>query len=181
VLTEEESRLRGARAHAFESSEGLRMKARYLSFVLGTGRYCVPVDQVMQIVRPEGILRVPTAPRFVTGVISLRGDVIPVVDLKERLGISEGPGDSSPGGRSASRARIVVITAGNRSCGLSVDEVREIVDLEESADTGEKPQDEPSRRQFIRGAAHRDGGLFLILDLQRVLSVTRDLAGAGLA
>jgi len=148
------------------------MKARYLSFILGTGRYCVPIEQVMQIVRPEGILRVPTAPSFVTGVISLRGDVIPVVDLKQRLGIAAAASPPPAAGRSASRARIVVISAGNRSCGLAVDEVREIVDIDEKTE-------EPAGRQFIRGAAHRDGGLFLILDLQRVLATSRDLASAG--
>jgi len=154
------------------------MKARYLSFILGTGRYCVPIEQVMQIVRPEGILRVPTAPSFVTGVISLRGDVIPVVDLKQRLGIAAAASPPPAAGRSASRARIVVISAGNRSCGLAVDEVREIVDIDESTDSDEKTE-EPAGRQFIRGAAHRDGGLFLILDLQRVLATSRDLASAG--
>ena len=153
------------------------MKARYLSFILGTGRYCVPVEQVMQIVRPDGILRVPTAPRFVTGVISLRGDVIPVVDLKERLGITREAMENP--GRNASRARIIVITAGSRSCGLSVDEVREIVDIDESLDSDGIPEDEPARRQFVRGAARKDGGAFLILDLQRVLAAGRDLAGAG--
>jgi len=158
------------------------MKARYLSFIVGTGRYCVPVDQVIQIVRPEGVLRVPTAPGFVTGVINLRGDVVPVVDLTKRLGM---PGETAlppAGGRNAARARIVVTTVGSRSCGLAVDEVREIVDIDESEESdGESgtPEDESARRQFIRGAAYRDGSLFLILDLQRVLSASRDFSGAG--
>jgi purine-binding chemotaxis protein CheW len=155
------------------------MRTRHLSFVLGTDRYCVPVDQVMQIVRPEGILQVPTAPAFVSGVINIRGDVVPVVDLKARLGINGTPDDAPAGSRVASRSRIIVVTAGNRSCGLAVDEVREIVDIDESLDRVEAPAETEARTQFVRSVAHRDGGPFRILDLQRVISVGRDLASAG--
>ena len=155
------------------------MKARYVSFLLGTDRYCVPVDQVMQIVRPEGVLKVPRAPSFVSGVINIRGDVIPVVNLKARLGVGAQPGNAVAGGKAASRARIIVISTGNRTCGLAVDEVREIVDVDESQDAAEPPGEREARAQFIRSAAQHDGGLFLILDLQRVISVGRDFASAG--
>jgi purine-binding chemotaxis protein CheW len=154
------------------------MRARYVSFVLGADRYCVPVDQVMQIVRPEGILAVPTAPPFVTGVISLRGEVIPIVNLKQRFGIHEAPNTPAISVHGASRARIIVIRAGNRSCGLSVDEVREIVDIDELTEPGGGPEELAGRRQFVRGVAHRDGVLFLVLDTQRALSASRDLPAA---
>jgi purine-binding chemotaxis protein CheW len=155
------------------------MTTHYVSFLLGADRYCVPVDEVVQIVRPEGILRVPKAPSFISGVINIRGDVIPVIDLKARLGVRGTSERDSAGGRSASRARIIVITAGNRSFGLAVDEVREIVDIDESLDRTEMPLENPARAPFIHGAAAHDGGTFLILDLLRVISVSRDLASAG--
>jgi len=167
------------------------LTTRYVSFLLGTDHYCVPVDEVLQIVRPEGIMEAPQAAPFVTGVINIRGDVVPVVDLKRRLGTDGAQGGNepqdAPGGRppeaqsravsrAASRARVVVVRSNNRLCGLEVDDVREIVAIEES--TEEAPvADAPA--QFVRGVTHRDGNLFLILDLQRILSAGRDLAAAG--
>jgi purine-binding chemotaxis protein CheW len=167
------------------------LTTRYVSFLLGAGHYCVPVDEVLQIVRPEGIMEVPHAAPFVTGVINIRGDVVPVVDLKRRFGTDETQGgnalqDASGGrqpevqsravSRSASRARVVVVRSGNRLCGLEVDDVREIVAIEESIEEAAVPE---AQEQFVRGVRHRDGSLFLILDLQRILGAGRDFSAAG--
>ncbi len=157
------------------------MMMRYGSFLLGAGHYCVPVDQVMQIVRPEGIMEVPQAPPFVTGVINLRGDVVPVLDLKQRLGMDSEPGAQPQAvtqavTRAASRARVVVVRSGNRLCGLEVDDVREIVAIDESTEEARVPD---AQGRFVRGVTHRDGSVFLILDLQRIMSAGRDLAAAG--
>jgi len=152
---------------------------RYVSFILGTGRYCVPVDQVMQIIRPQGILSVPKAAPFVPGVINLRGDVIPVVSLRARLGIGDAQAAGGTAGNVASRARIIIIKMGSRVCGLMVDDVREIVDISEASVQRDSDQVPGAHAQFTGGVAQRDGTLFLILDLQRVLSAGRDLQGAG--
>jgi purine-binding chemotaxis protein CheW len=148
------------------------MGRRYVSFILGTGRYCVPVDQVLQIVRPDGILKVPKAPQFVTGVITLRGDVIPVINLTSRLGLTADPAVGS------ARARIIVVRVGVRSCGLGVDDVREIVDIDEAKIQRDPTEAFGVHADFIQGVAQQGQGLFLILDLPRVLSAGRDLQGA---
>jgi len=147
---------------------------RYVSFLLGTDRYCVPVDKVLQIVRPEGLMTVPQSPSFVAGVINLRGDVVPVVNLKDRLGLDEAVPDQPL----ASRARVVVVRTGNRLFGLQVDEVREIVAVDESAAEGESLADGVPAH-FVRAVTQRDGGTLLILDLQRVPGVGRDIASPG--
>ena len=149
------------------------MSGRYVSFVLGTGRYCVPVENVLQIVRPEGLLPVPKAPAFVEGVINLRGEVIPVVSLRSRMGLAPNTTAGS------SRARVVVVKLGGRSCGLAVDEVREIVEIPDDGVQGDPTEAQGVRAEFIQGVAHRGENLFLILDLPRVLSAGRDLQGAS--
>lgn len=180
------------------------MRKRYVSFTLGTGRYCIPVDQVVQILRPENILEVPKAPPFVDGVINLRGDVIPIVNLRARLGIrreaiTEAPPSAAAGAKPAAgaklpagataaaganpatgpRARIVVTRAGARSCGLAVDEVREIVDIDDAGLQTEAAEAFGEHADFVLGVAHRESSMYLILDLARVLSAGRDHAGAG--
>lgn len=159
------------------------MRKRYVSFTLGAGHYCIPVDQVVQILRPENILEVPKAPPYVDGVINLRGDVVPVVNLRARLGIRleariERPAAAGMDTRAGLRARIVVIRVGNRSYGLAVDEVREIVEIDEGGVQHEAMEAFGMHAEFIQGVAHRDESMYLILDLPHVLSAGRDIPGA---
>jgi len=96
------------------------MSERYVSFLLAGNPYCVPLESVMEILRQESVVPAPVAMRDVVGVISLRGEVIPVVDLRARLGLSTD--------RRAAKRRVVVVQYGRRLYGLLVDEVSEIGD-----------------------------------------------------
>jgi purine-binding chemotaxis protein CheW len=138
------------------------MAARYVSFVLGEGKYCVPVDRVVQILRHENVLDIPKAPRFVAGVVNLRGDIIPVVDLRERFGIPK-PQDKK-------KERIVVTSQGGRTYGLLVDEVRELVDISGDEITQDAGAAFGQRPEFISAVARRGDTLVFFLDLERVLS-----------
>ena len=68
------------------------MGKRYVSFSLADVRYCIPVDEVMQILRLENLIAIPKPPPYVEGVINLKGDIIPVVSLRTRLEISTADG-----------------------------------------------------------------------------------------
>ncbi len=138
------------------------MSKRHVSFVLGGESYCVPVDQVLQILRSESILRIPKAPPFVVGVVNLRGDVIPVVDLHTRLGLRAE--------EALRRRRVVVVQVGRRGYGMLVDEVKEIVDLEEGAVTDEAAALSGTRVEFVSAVAHRGESTYLILDLPKIFS-----------
>jgi purine-binding chemotaxis protein CheW len=130
---------------------------RFVSLVLGATGFCVSVEHVLQVMRLENVLDIPRAPRFVTGVINLRGDVVPVIDLHERLGIPE------IGSR---KRRIVVVGMGSRSYGLVVDGVREIVE----ASAKEMTEDPSARSEFTRGFIRRGEEILHILDLPRIVS-----------
>ncbi len=101
------------------------MRKRYVSFSLAAGSYCIPVDQVMQILRRENLIEVPKAPPFVEGVLNLRGDIIPVIDLRARLDISPAEGGAGPrlihaSGASSSRRLAPAHTASTwMRCGRS--------------------------------------------------------------
>ncbi|HVO39845.1 MAG TPA: chemotaxis protein CheW, partial [Spirochaetia bacterium] len=151
------------------------MRNRYVSFSVGSGRCCIPVDQVVQIVRPENILEVPKAPAYVDGAINVRGDVIPVVNLRARLGIRQearverAAATANADRKSAARARIVVTRIGNRSCGLAVDEVSEIVDIDDEGIQNGASEALGRHPELLRGVFHRDSTLFFVLDLPRVV------------
>jgi purine-binding chemotaxis protein CheW len=151
------------------------MGTRYVSFSLAMGRYCVAVDQVMQIVRLENLIEIPKPPPFVEGVINLRGDIIPIVNLRTRLEIGA-TGEHAP--PEARKRRIIVTRVGNRSYGLDVDEVREIIDIPEGGITSDATTLLGAHADFLLGIARREQGIYMVLDLPRVLGVGRDMPGA---
>jgi purine-binding chemotaxis protein CheW len=148
------------------------MGTRFVSFSLGSGRYCIPVDQVAQILRLPNLIEIPKPPPFVEGVINLRGDIIPVVNLRQRLSIAASTQAAAADPR---KRRIIVARIGARSYGLDVDEVREIVDIDESGISSDPTTMFGARAEFILGIARREEAVYIVLDLPRVFSQGRDL------
>jgi purine-binding chemotaxis protein CheW len=154
------------------------MSKRCVSFSVAAGRYCVPVDQVLQIIRLENLLPIPKPPPYVEGVINIRGEIIPVINLRRRLEIAPGEkGDAT--GPDPRKRRVIVTRVGGRSCGLGVDEVREIVDINETDITADATMLSGVRADFVLGIARREESLYILLDLPRVFGAGRDMPGAS--
>lgn len=126
------------------------------------GDFAVPIKRVQEIVRVPALTRVPQAQVDVQGVINLRGQVLPVVDLGGRLGF---------GATEKTReARVVVVQRANDSVGLLVDGVSEVLRL--------SPQNvEPTSQETVSngvsalyGVAKLDERLVLLLDLDATLA-----------
>jgi purine-binding chemotaxis protein CheW len=149
----------------------MRVK-RFVSFGLAGANYCIPVDNVVEILRRETLLDVPRANPVVRGAISLRGDVIPVVDTRARFGMAEA--GAGP------RQRIIVVRHGRRSCGLLVDIVHEIVEMEEI----ELPATQRLPRGvhgMVRAAARSEDTLFPVIDLAAILTLPKEAHGGSTA
>ena len=121
--------------------------------------YAVRVERVRQIVRVRPIAPVPRVPPEVRGVISLRGEILQVIDLRRRLG-------STPAEPTRS-SRIVVVHGGDGYiAGLLVDAVTEVLSVTEEAlrrGAGEG--------EMVEALCDRDGGFVSLLDLDRVLEI----------
>ena len=98
--------------------------AQLCAFRLGGEDYAIDIMRVREIIHPLPITPVPRAPAFVEGVIRLRGDVIPVVDVRKRLAL--------PVTAATRRTRFLVVTVARRRVALVVDEVREVLRLPRS-------------------------------------------------
>ena len=103
------------RAEAARAEEDAR---EYLAFELGAARYALPLSCVREIVRVPRVTEVPRSPPHVLGVISVRGAVTTVFDLRVQLRLTE----SSP----TSRSRILLIDGGREVVGLLVDNVLQV-------------------------------------------------------
>jgi purine-binding chemotaxis protein CheW len=140
-------------------------EGKYLTFSLAGEEYGIGILKVKEIIGMMPITMVPRTPPFVKGVINLRGKVIPVVDLRLKFGMEEM-------GYTERTCIIVVEIAGQGSSlliGIVVDAVSEVLnikggDIEETPAFGAKLDTE-----YILGMAKMNGGVKILLDIDRVL------------
>lgn len=128
-----------------------------LTFVLDGSPYAVPVERVREIVRVRPVTPVPRVPSDVCGVISLRGEILEVIDLRLRLRLRAGPSER------ASRI-IVVHAADGGAAGLLVDGVTDVLSVPEDALRAAGPESENVETLCVRGDR-----FISLIDLDRVL------------
>ncbi len=138
--------------------------SRFVAFSVGGARYALPVDQVQQIVKHEGITEVPQSPEYVEGVKNLRGEVIPIMSMRGRFGL--------PAEESGRRSRIIIASVGGKSYGLHVDDVRDIVDVPDEQVETDNIDMINVRSDLVIGIAKTPAELLIVLDMERILTTT---------
>ena len=144
---------------------------KYLTFFLAGEEYGVEILRVQEIISMMPVTRVPRTPSYIRGVINLRGKVIPIMDLREKFGMSPA---TEP-----EQVMIVVQVAGVQ-IGVVADKVSEVAsiaaaDIDPTPDFGAEIHTE-----FLLGLGKSNGRLRLLLDIERVLSTDEVLAIASL-
>ncbi len=97
------------------------LETRYLTFWTDRRLFGLPIGQVVQIVGLQAITELPEHPAYVKGIISLRGQIIPVIDMRLRFSLPEAPYND--------RTCIIITHVGGNDFGLIVDEVDEVTDI----------------------------------------------------
>lgn len=143
-------------------------RLQYLTFLLGEQEYGVDILRVQEIKGWDQVTRVPSTPAHVKGVINLRGSIVPVIDLRLRLGLDEIPYGATT---------VIVIVRietprGQRTTGLVVDAVADVftiarADLQDAPDFGAEAD-----VKYIEGVAVRGDTMLIALALDRLLSAT---------
>jgi purine-binding chemotaxis protein CheW len=124
--------------------------------------YGIPIEQVHEITRQGKTLDLPGMPDFVEGIMKLRRDVIPIIDLKKRFGLGATTEKDT--------TRVVVIDIDNHKCGIVVDDVVEIIPI-----ASEEMEDAPSiaggiSSNYILGIGKVDERLIIALDMNKILT-----------
>ena len=141
-------------------------EGKYLTFNMAGEEYGIGILKIKEIIGMMPITPVPQTPEFVRGVINLRGKVIPVVDLRLRFGIEEI--------EYTERTCIIVVEmagqAGTVQIGIVVDSVSEVLNIK-----GDDIEDTPTfgaqlNTDYILGMAKMEGGVKILLDIDRVLN-----------
>jgi len=136
-------------------------KIELLSFRLADEIYAVPLTSIRQIIKMTPITMIPRAPKYVLGIISLRGSVIPVFDLRQRLHLSF----SAP----SRKTRIVVVAEENCMVGLIVDEVEQVVRMPESGIEPPPPVLAGVEADYIEGIGRSANKMVIVLALNKIL------------
>jgi len=151
---------------AAETSSRENRAGKYLTFTMAEEDYGIGILKVKEIIGMQDITPVPQTPEFVKGVINLRGKVIPVVDLRLRFGIEAT--------EYTERTCIIVVEirseSGTVQIGIVVDSVSEVMNIKE-----EEIEDTPTfgtrlDTDYILGMAKMEGGVKILLEIDRVLS-----------
>ncbi len=141
-------------------------EGKYLTFTLADEEYGIGILKIREIIGMLPITSVPQTPPFVKGVINLRGKVIPVLDLRLRFGMQEI--------EYSERTCIIVVEiegpAGTVQIGIVVDAVSEVMNIK-----GEDIEETPTfgvklNTAYILGMAKMEGGVKILLEIDRVLS-----------
>ena len=148
---------------------------RLITFRVGPETFVLDIMAVRQIITYSGSTSVPTAPDFVEGIIVLRNEVIPIIDLRDRL---------YPQLTERAEQPLVLITHTSAGMiGLKVDEVRRIVNVPSDALLPPPPLVRGIRGELLIGVIKEGDEIYLLIDLENVLTAgeKRDLQEADLS
>lgn len=138
-----------------------------VGFYLAGELYAIDITLIREIIRYNSPTRVPRAPKYVEGVINLRGQVLPVVNLRKKLNL--------PAKEHDSLSRIIVLDLKEYLVGFSVDEVKEVIRI--PSKLTQPPPDilSVAGAQFVKAIANFQDNLILILDIEKALQHQKDL------
>lgn len=131
-------------------------------FSLGKEEYGVDIMQVKEIVTYKEPVKVPNTPQFVEGIINLRGEIIPIVNLKKRFNI--------PGEDIGDQTRVIVMSIDSKKVGFIVDDASEVITI-----NNENIEPAPEivagiDRRYITGIGKVEERILIILDLDKLFS-----------
>lgn len=136
-------------------------RIKLVAFMLMEDEYGFEIDCVQEVRRVKRITRVPQAPAFVEGVIKLRGKVVPILDLRKRLGL--------PAKGHGKRTRIIIVKAQGHTLGVVVDSATEVltvpvkdIDLPDSSIL--------ANAVFLKGVAKIPGRMVLVANIGNILT-----------
>ncbi len=131
------------------------------------------INDVREVLKMIKVTPLPRSLDFVEGVINLRGDVIPVIDLRKRFGLAEA--------ERTDESRIIIVEVEDRMVGLIVDSVTEVIRLMEKQIQDAPSQVAGGKTDLIMGVGKVDERMLIILNLDRILTVEEQVALEGIS
>ena len=137
-----------------------------VAFKLRDEEYGVSILNVQEIRNLTDITRVPFSADFIKGVMNLRGSVMPVIDLKQRLGLEQTPYTDS--------TRIVTVAVEDLQVGMLVDAVTEVLTIKTKPVDAKKAVNGKEITKFLSGIGNMDGRLVIMLNLEEIVGQPKE-------
>jgi purine-binding chemotaxis protein CheW len=135
-------------------NEHIDNRSEYVTAGVAGQRFGLPILRVQDVFVPERLTRVPLAPREVAGLLNLRGRIVTLIDMRRRLGLTEGGGEA---------VMAIGVESRGESYGLLVDSVGEVLKLDDNLD--------PRLAELCAGIHRLDDQLLMLLDVDRILGL----------
>lgn len=135
-----------------------------LCFRIDREEYAINILDIKEIIKPREVTEVPRVPSFISGIISLRGIIIPVFDMHARLGLQHA---SDTG-----KERVVVVRSAGELFGICVDEVKQVARIYNSGIEPTPSVLDGIDREFVTGIGRVDGRMLILLNLENLLDVS---------
>lgn len=139
---------------------------RFLSFILDNETYCIEIMKVKELMGLSGITHIPQTPPFVKGVINLRGQIIPVIDLRLKFGLEFVEYNK--------RTSVIVVEMSYEGdimlMGVVADSISEVIGITDETIKKVPYINSKIKSEFIKGIANDACGIKIILDIEKILS-----------
>jgi purine-binding chemotaxis protein CheW len=135
----------------------------FLCFKVSNEVYGVNIMDIKELIKPRDVTEVPRAPSFVSGIISLRGVIIPIIDMPDRLGLAR---ETITG-----RERVIVVRHGSAFSGLLVDEIIQVVRIATDSIEVAPPVLDGIDRDFVTGIGRSGDRMIILLNLNNIIDI----------
>jgi len=133
---------------------------KFTVFSISDEIFGIPIERVVEIIRVQKVFSIPGLPSFLSGVMSVRGSVIPLIDLRRRFG-------TMPSGR---KERIILSRFRNEKIGFLVDEIQDIVALDQQDIVNPPSVFRGFKTEYILGLGKKDSMVIILLNIDNLLT-----------
>ncbi len=143
-------------------------ETQLVAFKMEKEEFACDINDVREVLKMIRVTPLPRSLDFVEGVINLRGDVIPVIDLRKRFGLAEA--------ERTDESRIIIVEVEDRMVGLTVDSVTEVIRLMQNQIQDAPTQVAGEKTNLIMGVGKIEDRMLIILNLDRILTTEEQIA-----
>ncbi|MBV9495548.1 MAG: chemotaxis protein CheW [Acidobacteria bacterium] len=152
----------GRRREVVKSEERVEDAGReLLTFTIAGEQYALDIEHIVEIVRPRAVTRVPNADDSIVGIMSLRGTIVTLVDVRQRL--------RHPPGQQTDDTRVIVVDYHAEILGFEVDRVQRVLKIEAGAVEPHPVVHASEQEAAISGVFRQAGALTILLDFDKLL------------
>ena len=139
---------------------------QYVVFLLGKENYGVDIQRVTTIEKMLPHARVPKTPDYIKGVINLRGEIVPIMDIRTKFGMEVS--------EATDETRIIIIKINDISLGIIVDEVDEVLNLNEECIENVANFTNDLSMDYILGVGKIDGKIVTLLNIEKLADISKN-------